>query len=105
MTPTMSTDRAHDLLPAAPTFTAAPPADEPTAARPFGLSFVTDAPAEGPFDPGELVFDEERQIVVALGPDGTISPSWGTHTSTSTKTNTGTSDSTQESADSDTADS
>lgn len=105
MTATTSTDRAHDLLPATPTFTAVQPDAEPTSARPFGLGFVTDTPADGPFDPAAFVFDEKQQIVLAHGPDGQISPSWGTHTSTTTSTNTGVNDSTAGDSDSDTADS
>lgn len=104
MTATTSADRAHELLPATKTFTAIQPADEPTAARPFGLGFVTDAPATEPFDPAELVFDEQQQIMLAHGPDGTINPSWK-HTSTTTSTNTGVNDSTAGDSDSDTADS
>jgi putative ATP-grasp target RiPP len=104
MTATTANDRAHDLLPATPTFTAAQPAHEPTPARPFGLAFVTDAPGDDSFDPAELVFDEEAQIVVALGADGQINPSWK-HTSTTTSTNTGVNDSTAGDSDTDTADS
>ena len=102
MTATTADDRAHDLLPATPTFAAAPPADEPTSARPFGLTFVTDAPADDSFDPAALVFDEQQQIVVALGADGQTNPSWK-HTSTTTSTNTGTNDSTAGDSDTDTA--
>lgn len=98
-----TTDRAGDPLPAAEPFALRLDGYEPSATRPFGLMHAVTTPADEPFDPAELVFDEDRQIVVAIT-GGQVRPSWK-HTSNQTKTNTGVSDSIQEAPDTDVSDS
>jgi hypothetical protein len=98
-----TTNRAGELLPAADTFALRLASREPSAARPFGLLHAVTAQADESFDPGDLHFDDDRQIVVAV--NGTeVQPSWK-HTSNLTKTNTGVSDSIQEAPDTDISDS
>lgn len=98
-----TTNRAGDPLPAAEPFARQLDGFEPSTARPFGLLQAVTAPTEEPFDPADLIFDENRQIVVAIA-GGHVRPSWK-HTSNQTKTNTGVSDSIQEAPDTDVSDS
>src|SRR5260370_39988439 len=92
-----TTNRAGELLPAADTFAPRLASREPSAARPFGLLHAVTPAADESFDPADLHFDDDRQIVVALN-GAEVRPSWK-HTSNQTKTNTGVSDSIQEAPD------
>jgi len=98
-----ATNRTGELLPAADTFAPQLASREPSAARPFGLLHAVTPQADESFDPGDLLFDDDRHIVVAVN-GGEIQPSWK-HTSSQTKTNTGVSDSIQEAPDTDISDS
>ena len=61
-----SIDRAGELLPAADTFRTQLQGCRASSARPFGLLYAVTPATEGPFDPADLVFDSDSQIVVAI---------------------------------------